>query len=228
MFDYVAFEQRLENIIVDIGYPLDNVVRWETTGQAKISRAGRIQHYWDPHNPGAYRFSAKGRRGEHTFFLSNGLYFDTNQTMDAFDVYETMRVMLEQSRNSNRQPVAIIAGTFELSPKSWYDRNVLGKLLAVSMGASTNKNEYSWSKLLSAMMGTSNEMGDRSIDFDKRRSTVLNDWKTKCEDWIGKGSPMCANEGQGMISFQEYYNKWLAQWSVFKKDISERYASAFP
>lgn len=47
MFNYDVFEKSLEGILKDIGYPEEQVIRWEMTGQRlKSQRAGKMPQYW--------------------------------------------------------------------------------------------------------------------------------------------------------------------------------------
>lgn len=66
-------------------------------------------------------------------FVSQGLYFDTNQMESGWVIYETSKRLVV---DPVYEPLAVIAGTFELDPEFWFDRNIVGRLLAVAMGAS--------------------------------------------------------------------------------------------
>ena len=196
MFDYQAFEQLLKGIIQKVGYPEDKVVRWEMTGQKTLERAGGMEHFWESH-PGV-RHEATG-----PFFVSTWLYFDTNKDQSAFDVYEKTRKSFELK--GGKLPTAIIAGTFELSTEFWYDRNVLGKLLAVAMGASNDKF-YSPQTAL-------------------RKAEILRQWKSYC-DQLGFGPKICGTTGVGVIPFKEYRKKWEAKWRIWKTDLCDRLATS--
>ena len=129
-FNYTKFEVMLKEILRDIGYPEKQVIRWETTGQKDSNdRAGRITHYWND-VPGEFtRIQTTG-----PFFASAGLYFDTNGQEMAWQIFlNTRRYMYLLD---DLYPTGIVAGTFELDMNLWYDRNVVGRLLAVSIGAS--------------------------------------------------------------------------------------------
>ena len=47
MFNYDEFEQMLKQILDDIKYPEDQVIRWEMTGQRLDSpRTGKVPQHW--------------------------------------------------------------------------------------------------------------------------------------------------------------------------------------
>ena len=172
-FDYPAFEVVLKDIIKDSGYPEDRVVRWEMTGQDNLDRAGAIEQFWESH-PGD-RHQAKGR-----YFVSTWLYLDTNTQQDAYDVYDRA---YHNFRRGGQVPTAIIVGTFELSVQFWYDRNVLGRLLSVAIGANNPK-----------LPSGENE----------RRQAVLNLWRSHC-DKLGLGEIICETDGKSGVMFRSVF-----------------------
>jgi Glycosyl hydrolase family 20, catalytic domain len=163
-FDYPEFERVLKDIIKDSGYPEERIVRWEMTGQAGLDRAGAIEHFWESH-PGD-RHNARGR-----FFVSTWMYLDTNNQQNAFDVYEKANINFHRG---GELPSAIIVGTFELSEQFWYDRNVLGRLLSVAIGANNPKFPN---------------------DRNEKAKAVTELWKTHCET-LGLGEIICETEGK--------------------------------
>ncbi|GKY98946.1 hypothetical protein MPSEU_000850400 [Mayamaea pseudoterrestris] len=197
VFDYDKFELVLKEIINATGYPEDRVVRWEMTGQKALVRAGAIEQFWESY-PGL-RHNPKGR-----FFVSAGLYFDTNMDQDAYEVYS--KAVLNFSYPGGKTPTAIIAGTFELDSQFWYDRNILGRLLAVAIGVANQ-----------SITGT---------DLEKQTS-VLGQWNSYCKD-LGFGEIICDTDGQPVISSQIYREKWRKGWEVWKSDICERLTTSVP
>jgi len=136
MFDYNGFEDMLRSILLEVGYNDSQVIRWEMTYPVSgLTRAGNITHFWE-----SQIGDHKWRRQHAADFsdpvlLSAGLYFDTNVEDSAFEVYvKTKR--LKHNNHPKSPNLGVIAGTFELSTQFWFDRNVIGKLLAVSMGVS--------------------------------------------------------------------------------------------
>lgn len=119
--------------------------------QEGLSRAGNITHFW---------FTQPGHRGtgvgvawnrfydqfKDPVFNSQGLYFDVNDEDAAWEVYVKSK-QLQHLRHEDSPNLGIIAGTFELGTGHWLDRNVIGKLLAVSIGASENVNATTDSEL---------------------------------------------------------------------------------
>jgi hypothetical protein len=112
----------------------------------KITRTGKVMHFWYD-QPGLNVFwKAKyGPDFSDPVFLSTGLYFDTNQDESAWEVYVRTK-QLKHLLHKKSPILGVIAGTFELGIDFWLDRNVVGKLLSVSMGVSkvnvTDSNEF--------------------------------------------------------------------------------------
>ena len=82
MFDYDPFETELKSILDDVGYPEDQVIRWEMTGQRLNSpQTGKMPQYW-------YRIPGESAQdwGKNKFFASGGLYFDFNEMDMAWKV----------------------------------------------------------------------------------------------------------------------------------------------
>jgi hypothetical protein len=138
MFDYNEFETTLQEIIRSIGYNESQIIRWEmTTPFPNLIRTGDITHFWfsypdDSDNNFKLNY---GRNFSNPAFLSTNLYFDVNKDDSAWEVY----VKTKKLKNMPHQqsPIkGIIAATFELGTKFWLERNVVGRLLAVSLGAS--------------------------------------------------------------------------------------------
>jgi hypothetical protein len=136
-FDYNDFESMLKEILMEIKYNESRVVRWEMSEVIDdLKRAGQITHFW-LRKPGTHQWN--NHYNKETFnqsiFLSSDLYFDTNLEDSAFDVYvKTKR--LKHNEHHQSPILGIVGGTFELSTDFWHDRNVIGRLLAVSMGVS--------------------------------------------------------------------------------------------
>jgi len=191
VFDYPAFERLLKEIIKDSGYPEERVVRWEMTGQKSLDRAGGIEQFWESH-PGD-RHEARGE-----FFISTWMYFDTNGDHNAYEVYTKADKCFHLKKGVT--PKAIIAGTFELSTEFWYDRNILGRLLAVAIGAA-----------------------NQGFQPDKRVASiqVISQWREFC-DILGFGDIICDTDGGPVIATSAYHNKWQQGWTVWKKDICDR------
>jgi hypothetical protein len=197
VFDYPAFEQVLKQIVKDVGYPEDRIVRWEMTGQdQQLIRAGKIEHFWESH-PGD-RHEPAG-----PFFVSHGLYFDTNGDENSHTVVTKSNKGF--SLDNGKLPVAIIAGCFELSVQFWFDRNILGRLLSVAMGASN-------------LTFSDSINGPENVVFQHKKY---------CNE-LGFGPTICEKEGTPMIPTHIYHEQWKEDWVVWKKDICERVTEPVP
>ena len=198
-FDYQAFEYMLGDILKDIKYDTSRVVRWEMTGQKQVQRVGDIEQFWC-----SYPYASHPPNGK--FFLSNQLYFDTNGDQSSYDVYL-------RSHHSTYgllhgvKPTALIAATFELSTEFWYDRNILGRLLAVSLGAA--KQPQDWN----VPSGTGPSVESAVFALYDKYCPIL-----------GFGQEICAHHGIPIISTAAYHQKWLGTWRVWKKAICDRLA----
>lgn len=70
------------------------------------------------------------------YFVSSHLYIDIMTDQD--DALHMFQDVLSFAEDALYPPLGIIAGAFELNKKSWLDRNVYGKLVAMSMALSKN------------------------------------------------------------------------------------------
>lgn len=140
LFNYNEFERMLGDIVKDIGYNESQIIRWETTGsvdKVQSPRTGGITHFWfeQPGKSPLWR-NKYGTDFNDPVFLSTGLYFDTNTDDSAWEVYVKTK-QLKHLTHTKSPILGIIAATFELDSKFWLDRNVVGRLLAVSLGTSS-------------------------------------------------------------------------------------------
>jgi hypothetical protein len=196
IFDYPAFEVLLKKIIADVGYPEERVVRWEMTGQANLERAGGIEQYWLSH---------PGQRGQRRplpkgpFFVSTWLYFDTNGDENSHTVYTKSHKSFHLT--NGLLPTAIIAGTFELSVDFWFERNILGRLLSVAMGASN--------------------VNFTGVAENPNTLAFISEHKALCND-LGFGRAVCEKNGGPMIPSVVHRKNWDVNWVTWKKDICDR------
>jgi len=190
---YQEFEYMLGSIINETGYPEDQIVRWEMTGYERtpglmnLQRAGGFEHMW--HRLPAER-EKSSLMNRPKCFTSTRLYFDTNGDQTALEIYMKTRDAMFHA--DGRLVTAVIAGTFELSTDFWYDRNTLGRLIAIAM-AVTN-----------------------TTHFDS--SNIITDWEKLCYD-AGLGPAMCGTRGSGTIPSYMYRNVWHDRKRVWDGDI---------
>eukprot|EP00934_Nitzschia_sp_Nitz4_P001923 Nitzschia sp. Nitz4//scaffold31_size150131//51671//53310//NITZ4_002821-RA/size150131-augustus-gene-0.15-mRNA-1//-1//CDS//3329547638//1923//frame0 len=194
MFNYNVFEETLANILKNISFSEDRVIRWEMTGQRlKAPRAGHILQYW-MRVPG----ESAPHLGNGTFLASGGLYFDFNDMDMAWQISLYTRRYFHLP--GNNFPLGIVVGTFELDSNFWFDRNVVGRLLAVTMGAAK--------------------------EVDVENGTRFNDlYHTSCRG-VGLGDALCNYYGLPFISLQDYRAKWKDVWGQWKERICNRLTTA--
>ncbi|KAG7366005.1 beta-N-acetylhexosaminidase [Nitzschia inconspicua] len=203
-FSYDAFEMMLGEIVREIGYNESQIVRWETTGsidRTDSQRTGKITHFWYEH-PGKSPIWRKryGANFSSPVFLSSGLYFDTNIDDSAWEIYVKTK-QLKHILHERSPVLAIIAGTFELDSKFWLDRNVVGRLLAVSMGISS--------------LNTTNP------------TELFGLYKDSCSS-AGFNVDLCALYGRPPMPYTSFRNelkdgkKPNVMWRQWKTDICER------
>jgi hypothetical protein len=155
------------------------------------------------------------------------MYLDTNAQQNCVDVFEKANINFHRGREL---PTAIIAGTFELSEQFWYDRNVLGRLLSVAIGANNPKLPQ---------------------DNQKKAQAITDIWSEHCET-LGLGDIICetngkssaaqgleepgmtptflylqqfvvlVSSGQPVVETMHYHAKWRQGWDIWKKDICDR------
>lgn len=135
--NFTKFEDLLRQTLKDINYDESKVIRWEAMGANPkgTNRAGRILQWWFqiPGEKNAIR-----NRPLDPLVGSSGLYMDANGDDGAWEVFLHTRKF--QHLNFNYAPLAVVVGTFELDEEYWFDRNILGKLVAVALGASKEIN----------------------------------------------------------------------------------------
>jgi hypothetical protein len=191
-FNYTDFENDLKEILKDIGYPSDQVIRWERTGQSfRLQRAGDIEQYWQS-VPGSQFPMSKFPNGEYKpWFVSRGLYFDVDHTDDSQSIYQYAKGVYHQ-RAGIPPPTAIIAGAFELGTDFWLHRNVATRLIATVMGAS----DISLQAFSTAFNSTCQD-----LNIDKR--------------W-------CNLQGNIATILQDYQSEHKHTWDAWKDGICER------
>ena len=192
-FNYTNFETDLKDVLAGLNYPLDQVIRWERTGQSlSLQRAGNIEHFWES-LPGMQAPMGKLPNGTLApWFASKGLYFDTNHDDDGINVYRNTQRFFQLSGIPD--PLAIIAGTFELGTEFWRQRNVAARLIAVAIGASRERlSEPNFYETLHQTC--------LDLDIDVR--------------W-------CDLQGNTATLKKHFLSDHLATWSQWKRNLCER------
>ena len=192
-FNYTNFEADLKDILGGLNYPLDQVIRWERTGQSlSLQRAGNIEHFWEG-LPGFQASLTKLPNGNTApWFASRGLYFDTNHDDNGMDIFRNTQRLFQLSAIPD--PMAIVAGTFELGTEFWLQRNVAARLIAVSLGASRAK--LSETKFYQALNQTCLD-----LDIDSR--------------W-------CDLQGNTATLKKRFTSDHVKTWSSWKRGLCER------
>jgi hypothetical protein len=240
MYDYDKFERKLSKVVTEVG--VKDAIRWEMTGQkGPTVRVVSIEHYWLSRN---YAKDANGTA--YPFFSSQGLYFDSNEQKDGFFIYERTREYLTEES----QPTAIIAGTFELGMDTWLDRNIMGRLLAVAMGASgvdftvakqapivvnetaaLNQTFVNGTthNLTSTVNKTAeketavveNDEDDDEDDDDDEKTTFAKQYLELCKS-LSFDDNLCLLLGRPSVIEEKYKERWNSHWDFWKKDICEK------
>lgn len=209
-FEYKGFETTLKGILKELGYPENQVIRWEETPQLQSAtydpdaprpsfRAGTIEQYW--HDVPGFRSDDKGAIVDNTpprqpYFISRKLYFDTNHDSGAPDIFTSTVGNLQLGMGPDYFPTGVIVGTFELDPAMWMQRNVAGRLIAVSMGVSQLKLT--------------------------NHKAVLAFYDKTCRETLGLNPLVCDLQGFTALPFQFFTSRWKTMWQSFKLDICNR------
>lgn len=211
------FETQLANMLLQ-DLEISQVVRWEPTGlpvptvpRDRINtyveerrlfhherrrrqreaaatapkRAGDLIHYWDnqPRSSGA--------------FVSTNLYLDsTTQDANAWELHQTTHKLL------GSDPVAVVVGTFELGPCDWYERNVWGKLIAVSMAAA----------------GARQKQKEGKADSEKQ---FLEQYRFYCGS-LGVSGDLCELNGTSVVNSKTWEDRHTGLRYAWKRTVCER------
>jgi hypothetical protein len=98
--------------------------------------------------------------------------------------------------NRGYHPLGIVAGTFELDSNFWYDRNVVGRLLAVTMGAS-----------------------DLEVDNGHE---LYEEYLKVCRH-VGFQDELCRMYGKNIVPWGTYKREWKdVVWKEWKDRICDR------
>jgi hypothetical protein len=212
VFDYTNFERNvLAEILMELDYPESQVVRWESTPNviktvhknkndnnnkllSQHNRTGDITHWWFKSGP--------KHSGDYTspYFASGGLYMDADGGGTSFGAW---KIFLHSRKyfyfNRGFVPKAIIVGAFELNAEYWYDRNIIGRLLAVALGTS-------------------------SIPIENG-TQLLQVYETMCNA-MGFEDLLCRRHGIPMIQQDAYLAKWKATWNGWVSNVCHRLTGA--
>ena len=210
MFDYTEFEQMLKQILQELDYPEDQVLRWEETPQLSGEtydprkprpsfRAGSIEHYW--HDIPGTRTNNKGEVVEdvppsNPFFVSRKLYMDTNHDTGSPDLFQSTLNNLQLEKGSAYFPTGVIVGAFELDAPLWMQRNLVGRLLVVAMGA--------------AQLNLTNT------------TQILKTYDKICRDTLGLDPLVCDLQGFTAVPLINYNTNWRLNWHHWKHGICNR------
>jgi len=207
--DYVNMEQAVLKKILqeELNYPLNKVVRWQMTGRELGHLVNKelaaYNHYYDNRIEGIRHFwyQAPGVTQEYShdrpYFASANLYLDTNGDEHGWEIYaKTYR--WHHLPKSYRSPEAIIVGTFELGTALWWHRNVIGRLLAATLGNVANK-----------------EVIRSSSDF-------YTQYFHDCHETLGFPVDFCRLYGGVPVTYHEYRKSWTEMQTKWKNDICQR------
>lgn len=207
-FDYNIFESLLKEILADVGYPEDQVIRWRETDFAaeagiktKIKRevrAGKINHWWHD-TPGKTENVTAGTH----IIGSARLYMDVNEMEAAWEVFLHSRKWWHVSdvfaQNAPLNLRGLIVGAFELGTDFFHHRNVIGRMLAVTIGASD------------IAVHSGNQVNELYAGFCK---------EARFPD------ELCRKYGSPIVDWRRFKAKWQIMWAGFKKDICQRFPAS--
>eukprot|EP00797_Seminavis_robusta_P036723 Sro947_g223410.1 hexosaminidase subunit alpha (672) ;mRNA; r:11982-13997 len=210
-FEYGSFERMLQEILAELGFPEDRVVRWEETPQLSNDfdasrprpsfRAGDMEHYW--HDPPGIRTGLGGmvmdsisKPPSKPFFVSRKLYMDTNHDSGAIQVYNSTVDNLQLDKGPAYFPLGVIAGAFELDPNTWVHRNVAARLIAVAMGAA-------------------------QLDLNSTME-VLAFYNHTCRETLELDPVLCDLQGYTAATLYDYRNTWQLGQNLCRSSMCER------
>ena len=230
IFNYTHFEDQVRNMIQnELHYKEDTIVRWERTVpmnrkdtqnyESSNRRTGNMLHFWET-LPGQYLNATKG-----PYFVSRGLYMDTNKLDGAYTIYQKTRQIINNAvllhdnkdKNPNVYLRGIIVGAFELSPANFWDRNLLGRMLAVSMGVHSTKKQ-----LQSYVNKTTVFVPDRGGNLPQGELTFHQHYRHYCEDILQWPKWLCSKQGVPTLPLERYGAKWSQTWNKWIEGICTR------
>ena len=121
--DFDHFERRLEIVIQELGFPSNEIIRWETDTTRPHRRVGTITHYI--HTMPSHEI---GRN----YFLSTGFGLDSFGNKNAWEIYQQTR------ERSNLNATGILISTMATGPIEWESENIFGRMIAIAAGLDTN------------------------------------------------------------------------------------------
>ena len=205
-FNYNIFESMLKDILKELRYPEERVIRWRETDFAsemfniktnikREIRAGQINHWWHD-TPGKTENVTAGT----PIIGSARLYMDVNEMEAAWEVFLHSRKWWHLSdvfaQNAPINLKGIIIGTFELGTTFFHDRNVIGRMLAATIGAS---------------------------DVIIRDGNQLNELYGRLCQQVKLPDDLCRRYGSPSLDWYEFKEKWNQMWTHFKQDICLRF-----
>jgi Glycosyl hydrolase family 20, catalytic domain len=201
-FDYVKFETLLGEILGELNYSPDRVLRWEETAlptvkelmHPKPPRTGGIHHFWH-YLPGKQPNKQVNWKGK-AFFVSHEIYMDVNHESGAYDIYNSTRGNLQMEMGPEYYPTGMVAGTFELSTDFWMQRNVAARLIAVAMGAAR-------------------------LNFSSA-DQFWDAYNATCRDTLGLDASVCDLQGYIAVSHSQYRKDWSETWVNWTSAICDR------
>lgn len=154
---YQTFETNLEHFLRIELQSKQQVVRWESSPPSttpiiimqadnsqpvnplldaidRVKRGEEISHY-TYRIKGEFRKLNKRASEKKQRFCSDHRFGSRQDNSNGTDVYQSTRAMIDA-----KQPLAVIADTRALGMYEWFDRNVIGKLIAAAMAARSEPN----------------------------------------------------------------------------------------
>jgi hypothetical protein len=213
--NYTAFERGLQQILTELDYPETQVIRWDNTkkndnqysNMEYYPTAGRIVHVQDEDDylPDE---DLDDEKGDYSYYFATpkSLALNLNGGDTGWDVYLATQRMLKKNKDKGRRFLGIIVGTLELGPQSFLHRNVLGRLLAVSMAAANATGTTTTTKTVYTQ--------------EARFGTAYSDYCRRLE--LAADQIACELLGAPSMDLHAYQIEWKHQWGHWKSNLCQR------
>jgi hypothetical protein len=150
-----------------------------------------VTHYWETTPNDNDDEHPNNNNTTTTWWTSTGLYLDQlRPNANGWGDYQQTQKLIHMKN----PPTAIVVATFELSTDFWINRNVLGRLLAISMGASSSS----------------------SAATTLTEPAFVLQYQAHCQEVLGWEESLCRLVGAPLIDSNTYTMRWKETWKQWK------------